>query len=53
MDGTPMFVAEDLCKVDYDKKKTVRPVMLQAYKRGDKPVFKNGTLYINGREFRN
>ena len=44
-----MFIMEDLTAADVIKKRGLRDVMANAYKNGERPLFRNGNLYINGK----
>nr|XP_006824156.1 PREDICTED: protein unc-13 homolog C-like [Saccoglossus kowalevskii] len=50
--GSGIYVKEDLCGADFKKKKTMRPVMKEAYEKGEKVRFSNGTVYINGQRYK-
>ena len=47
-----VWISEDLIWEDQQKKKELREVMKEAYTRGQKPRFQQGTLYIDGQKYR-
>ena len=49
--NTGMFILQDLPAADVAKKRSLRDVMKKAYDAGNRPVFKNGELYIQGRKY--
>ena len=51
LQGTEMFVMQDLPLVDAAKKRSLCATMKQAYDKGQKVVFRNGNLFIDGKEF--
>ena len=42
------YVSEDLIPEDRKRKNDLKAVMQEAYKRGKRPKFRNGKLYIDG-----
>ncbi|XP_071957269.1 uncharacterized protein [Antedon mediterranea] len=46
------YAMEDLTASDAKKKREYRDIMLKAYNEGRHPVFRNGSLYIDGRLYR-
>ena len=51
--NTSLFVLQDLPAADIAKKRALRDVMKRAYDSGNRPVFRNGDLFINGKKYVN
>ena len=43
-----VLIFDDLCHPDFEEKKRLNPVMLQAFRDGHRVAFRNGKLYIDG-----
>lgn len=49
--GTQFYLMQDLPFADLKKKHALKDVMKQAYDNNKKPVFRNGKLFIDGKEY--
>ena len=50
--NSPFFVKVDLCQEDARRKASCRDVMNRLYNEGQRPVFRNGILYVNGKPYK-
>lgn len=51
--GTDIYIENDLCKEDEEKKKALIPVMLNFRSSGKHAVIKGSTLYVDGKIYEN